>query len=291
MPTKKLQVPRKSKRAAVRKGKRAAKGRRKNQGKVDADARSKVERTELLHRILGFKHFLSSGFEPRISDAEIVVCFADVRGFTDYCRRLQQEMQDRKIQNFLRDYFKIFNEGLFDTLTSDLDPEILTKIERYAVPTMHKNLGDGLMMVWEIPFELDNQNQGSLTQLIIWILQGIEERFYYRFRNLTPVELDSYSEEVTKLDIGFGIAKGHAWRLDFGQNVDYAGSIINLASRLASRARPRGLIADYDVSTWLFDEMVQSGIGKIVTLKNIKGYEPGTKVWCDANVDVAEKAK
>jgi class 3 adenylate cyclase len=262
---------------------------KRNKLKVDEEsdaAKTKAERTAFLERVLGFKHFLSSGFEPVISDAEIVVCFADVRGFTEYCRKLQQEMQDRKIQNFLRDYFKIFNEGLLDLLTSDLQPEILTRIERHAVPIMYKNLGDGLMMVWEIPFELDNRHQGNLTQLIVWIVQAIEERFYYRFRNLTPVELDSYSQEVTNLDIGFGMAKGHAWRLDFGRNLDYAGSIINLASRLASFARPRGIIADCDVSTWLFDEMVQAGMGKIVTLKNIKGYEPGTKVWCDKNVKI-----
>ena len=197
-------------------------------------------------------------------------------------------MQDRKIQNFLRDYFKIFNEGLVELFTNnDLDEEVLGKIEKQLVPTMYKNLGDGLMMVWEIPFDLDNVLQGRMTQHVMWLIQEIEQRFYYRFRDLTPVEIDAYSQAVTTLDIGFGVAKGHSWRLDFGQSVDYAGSIINLASRLASVARPRGIIATYDVSTWMFDEMVQDGFGRIIRLGKIKGYEPGIKVWCDKHVKIS----
>jgi len=276
----------------------AKKARKKTRRKKKATSRKKREeiaeekgrqqRSDFLDRLLGFKHFLSSGFEPAISDAEIVVCFADVRGFTAYCRKLQQEMQDRKIQNFLRDYFKIFNEGLVELLSnSDMEIDVISKLERHLVPTMYKNLGDGLMMVWEIPFDLDNVLQGRMTQHIMWVIQEIERRFYYRFRDLVPVEIDAYSQAVTTLDIGFGVAKGHAWRLDFGQNVDYAGSIINLASRLASVARPRGIIAHYDVSTWMFDQMVQDGFGKIVTLSKIKGYEPGIKVWCDKDVEIS----
>jgi hypothetical protein len=85
------------------------------------------------------------------------------------------------------------------------------------------------------------------------------------------------------------VAKGHAWRLDFGHSVDYAGSIINLASRLASVARPRGIVAHYDVSTWIFDEFVQQKEGAVMTLDDIKGYEPGIKVWCDANVKFSQE--
>src|SRR6266513_233409 len=70
------------------------------------------DRFAVLEQVLRFRNFLESGFDPKISDAEIVVMFADVRGFTKYCRTLQGEMQDRKIQNFLGAYFKIFAEGL-----------------------------------------------------------------------------------------------------------------------------------------------------------------------------------
>jgi len=56
-----------------------------------------------------------------------------------------------------------------------------------------------------------------------------------------------------------------------------------IASRLASVARPRGLIAHYDVSTWMFD-LVEDNVGRIVTLDKIKDYDADIKIWCDANV-------
>src|SRR5439155_12043703 len=102
------------KRTAIAKRTKNRKSQRRTKAELAVEKEEQLieARSSLLKTILSFKHFLSSGFEPIISDAEIVVCFADVRGFTAYCRKLQEEMQDRKIQNFLRDYFKIFNEGL-----------------------------------------------------------------------------------------------------------------------------------------------------------------------------------
>lgn len=79
------------------------------------------DRLDVLSQILEFKGFLGSSFEPSISDSEIIVCFADIRGFTTYCRNLQKEMQDRKIQNFLRTYIKIFNQGLMRWFIENLD--------------------------------------------------------------------------------------------------------------------------------------------------------------------------
>lgn len=240
---------------------------------------------DVLHRVLGFKHFLSSGFEPKISDAEILVCFADVRGFTTFCRNLQRDMQDRKIQNFLRCFFRIFVEGLMeqmDQIRNEDDPEyanVVATVQRHLVPTMYKGLGDGMMLVWELPPSLDASLQGTLTHQILLLIEKIGGRFYHYFRDLSPVEMDSFSKEVTKLDIGFGVAKGHAWRLDFGSFVDYAGSIINLASRLEAESRPRGVTAQYDVSPWLFDMQVNEKNGRILDLKDIKGYDSVVKVW------------
>jgi hypothetical protein len=42
------------------------------------------DRLSVLDQILRFRGFLESGFEPKISDVEIVVMFTDVRGFTHY---------------------------------------------------------------------------------------------------------------------------------------------------------------------------------------------------------------
>jgi len=241
---------------------------------------------------LRFKQFLGSSFEPRITDAEIVVCFADVRGFTDYCRTLQKEMQDRKIQNFLRAFGRVFNEGLMKWFVEHLDPQYgkvdsdVEVIADYVVPTTYKNLGDGLMMVWEVPPHLDIVHQGILAQHIAFAVDSIAQMFYIRFRDLFPVELDAYSDAVQNLEVGFGIAKGHAWRLDYGHAVDYAGSIINLASRLEAKARPHGIVAHYDVSPWAFELLVSKKQGAIVDLTELKGYGSSVKAWCSPGVNL-----
>jgi hypothetical protein len=131
------------------------------------------DRMMVLGQVLGFKQFLGSSFEPVISDSEIVVCFADIRGFTNYCRTLQKEMQDRKIQNFLRTYVKIFNEGLMRWLVENIDiedDEDAKDMARYVIPSMYKNLGDGMMIVWEVPPTLDLHTQGLLAQSIVEII-------------------------------------------------------------------------------------------------------------------------
>ena len=144
------------------------------------------DRLGVLQRVLSFGPFLGSSFEPTISDREIIVCFADVRGFTAYCRKLQLAMQDRRIQNFLKSFFKIFSEGLLEWFINNTESENLGSqlpckpLEQYVVPTMYKNLGDGLMMVWEIPADLDMVHQGELCRSVIQIVDNIADRFYLR---------------------------------------------------------------------------------------------------------------
>ncbi|MBU1698719.1 MAG: adenylate/guanylate cyclase domain-containing protein [Candidatus Eisenbacteria bacterium] len=249
------------------------------------------DRFDALGQILKFKQFLGASFEPTISDSEIIVCFADVRGFTAYCHELQQEMQDRKIQNFLRRYITVFNEGLVAWFVKKLDEKYTTpnenhlKIAEFMTPSMYKNLGDGLMIVWEIPAHLDFPAQGNLSQQIVLAIDEMCKRFYFHFRNLLPVELDCYSKRVLDLEFGVGIAKGHAWRLDYGHAIDYAGSIINLASRLEGCARPSGIVAHYDVSTWMFNQLVKEGMGNIVDITNLKGYT-AVRAWISSSVDI-----
>ena len=37
----------------------------------------------------------------------------------------------------------------------------------------------------------------------VWLIEEIERRFYYRFRDLGPVEIDAYRDEVTKAGYRF----------------------------------------------------------------------------------------
>ena len=174
-----------------------------------------------------------------------------------YCRKLQTELQDIKIQNFLRAYFRIFNEGLMAWMVRNIDDDyteidgqkntVSQELAKFIIPTMHKNLGDGMMIVWEVP-ALDVLMQSQLTICIYGAVHEIAQRFYRQFRNLDAIELNAYSGDAANLEMAFGIAKGHTWRLNFGSTIDYAGSIINLASRLEGYARPDGIVAHYEVS-------------------------------------------
>jgi len=238
-----------------------------------------------------FGSFTQSAFEPKISDSEIVVCFADVRGFTHYCKSLQQQMQDRKIQNFLKTHGSIYMDGLlrwYVAAEDIIEPATFRVLRDLMAPTTYKNLGDGLMLVWEIPRNLETSEQSILVTTIMKIVDSIEAVFYDRFRNLTPAETEAYSSEVESLDIGFGMAKGHAWRLDYGSSVDYAGSLVNLAARLQDRARPRGQVIHFDVASWFLDKRAtKDGDGKILTIRGIRGYDD-VKVW--ASKEVSEGA-
>lgn len=260
---------------------------------VDAEKeKQKVIRKTLddFNKILKFKTFLSSAYEPEITDCEVIVCFADLRGFTSFCQSLQAEMQDRKIQNFLRTYFRIYAEGLLQFIENtkikdDVDSNLVLS---HMIPSMYKNLGDGMMIVWEIPRDLDLKIQGRIPQYILPYVFTVIQRFNKHFRKLDGLKTDSYSKKVESLKLGFGIAKGHAWKLNFGTSIDYAGSVVNLASRLQDFARPEGIVCQSDFSTWILEKLVDKGQGKIGKLTKLKGYNQPVDVWLSDEVDVEQ---
>ena len=216
---------------------------------------------------------------PKITDVEIAVCFADIRGFTNYCNALQQMSLDSKIQNFLRDYFQIYPTAvLLDIWQNEPDEDEELKesealIRKLIVPTSYKNLGDGVMLVWEIPSNTSLIVQGLLMYRIHDVIMNIFNNFDEFFIKSGMIEIDSYSEYVKDLRMGFGLARGHAWKLDFGHHLkfDYAGSIVNLAARLQDQARPEGIVSQYTFSQSLFDQFIKDGYGKIQETDGIKG--------------------
>jgi class 3 adenylate cyclase len=251
------------------------------------------QRLDLLPKMLDLRGFLSASVRPDIRDSEIIVCFADIRGFTAYCKRLQEDSHDRKIQNFLQRYFGIFVEGMVSWRTQwdreetagSVRNNDLYVVKNYLCPTMFKNLGDGMMIVWEIPPGLPEHVDGQIAREVIDAVGWIMARFYHCFRNLSDVEKDSYSELVSQLDIGAAVARGHAWRLDFAHGVDYAGSVVNLTSRLLDYARPRGLIVQYLTSQALCDDRIKEGHGKLAKITGLKGFPGGAQVWLDPQID------
>ncbi len=92
-------------------------------------------------------------------------------------------------------------------------------------------MGDGLMTNWEIPSDLDMVYQRELCRFVIQIVDNTADRFYLRFQDLADVGRAKYGNEGKELHLGIGLARGHAWRLDFRHSIECAGANIKLASR------------------------------------------------------------
>lgn len=254
------------------------------QRKTDPDPWRLIERNHA--RCLRLGQFFDIAYPPQVTDVEIAVCFADLRGFTTYCHTLQKVSLDNRIQNFLKDYFKIYSLAVLRQLWQsepstwehdDADgatmPQIQAEINRVLIPATYKNLGDGVMLIWEIPTSANKTVQGMSMHAILQVVFNVYNLFTETFGDLSAAQVDAYSKEVTKLKIGFGLARGHAWKLDFGHHVkfDYAGSIVNLASRLQDLARPEGIVCQYEFSQALFERMRKKGIGKLRTIQSVRG--------------------
>jgi class 3 adenylate cyclase len=269
--------------------------RKRSQGKGDTGDRFTIVRTGYKRALL-LGSFIDAGRAPKMVDVEVAVCFADLRGFTNYVHRLQKDGQDNKVQHFLRSYFQIYPEAVLHAIWS-LEPddqsmeisESEAELRRLVVPTSYKNLGDGMMLIWELQTASTPGIQGLATRYILRLLEIVEEMFRNLTMKLTPLELDSYSEHACDLRMGFGLTRGHAWRLDFGHRspADYAGSIVNLAARLQSIARPSGVVAQLGFSQSKFDEKVKAGEGKIQMIKSPKGLgNDPLQVWTSPGVTI-----
>lgn len=231
-------------------------------------------------RCVRLGQFFDIAYPPKVTDVEIVVCFADLRGFTSYCHTLQKTSLDNRIQNFLKDYFSIYSLSVLQEIWR-LEPsdeedgmdQTSAEIKDIIVPITYKNLGDGVLIVWEIPPNASKSVQGMATHSILQVILNVYNQFTGRFHDLADVDVDAYSEKVKQLRIGFGMARGHAWKLDFGHHAkfDYAGSIVNLAARLQEHARPEGIVCQYEFSQACFEMLLKKGLGKVRVLKTLKG--------------------
>lgn len=231
-------------------------------------------------RCVTLGHLFDIAQPPAINDVEIIVCFCDIRGFTQYCNDLQQRSLDNRIQNFLKRFTRLFSlcimEAIWRLEPTDSDTKMTSQTARLreaVVPSTYKNLGDGMMLVWELPNDIDEVIQGQLTHRILEIAFYIFRRFVESFDEPDDVAIDAFGEKVRTLRIGFGMARGHAWKLDFGHHLkpDYAGSVVNLAARLQDRARPEGILCQYELSKALFDRLIAAGHGRVRAIRGLRG--------------------
>jgi hypothetical protein len=149
-----------------------------------------------------------------------------------------------------------------------------------------------MMIVWELQTASDFVVQGLTTRKILSVIGYVRQMFEDLTSDYGPVEMDAYSEFATRLKLGLGIARGHAWRLDFGRHIppDYAGSIVNLAARLQALARPEGIVAQLGFSESRFRDRAASGDGKILTVAAPKGFGgDAVDVWVSKEVVIPDE--
>jgi class 3 adenylate cyclase len=236
-------------------------------------------------RALFLGDFIEAGRVPIKADVETAVCFADLRGFTRHVHTLQSKSQDTRIQEFLGAYFQIFPKAVLEAVYA-LEPEkgnaISTQGEQVRnsiVPSMFKTLGDGMMLVWELHGEKTIQD--AVAARILQIVATIRKLFRRLVEHHVRGSTGPYSAAVGDLRMGFGLARGRAWRLDFGKQrpVDYAGTIVNIAARLQDIARPEGIVAELGFCDPVFRR--PAGQRDRVLLK---GIEHPVDIWASNDV-------
>lgn len=249
------------------------------QERADRDPWGLVLRNYL--RCVHLGAFFDIARKPTIRNVDIIVCFTDIRGFTDYCKNLQGRSLNAALESFLTQYFQIYPVALLKTLWA-MEPdeakeelgidEETARLRDMIVPKTFKNLGDGMMLVWEIPPTFSPRMKGRATHAVLDMIFRIFRRFDEDFHQLGPVESDTYTEAVKTLRMGAGVARGSALRLDFDRlGVDYVGSVLNLAARLQEKARPDGIVCQYDFSPYALNALVEKQIATLETFADLKG--------------------
>jgi class 3 adenylate cyclase len=250
-------------------------------------------KSPFLHVVEGYERslflgpFLEAGRVPSIVGVEIAVCFADLRGFTKYVHTLQSNWQDSRAQEFIGAYFRLYPRAVLELVYS-LEPKVGSEISaeseqvrRLIVPSAFKTLGDGMMLVWETQGE--RRVQDVVAARILQTVAVLQRLFRKLIADTAKTAPEPYSAGIRELHLGFGLARGHAWRFDFGHQraVDYAGSVVNLAARLQDLARPEGIVAEVGFC----DPVLRKSPGWRGRVP-MRGIDKPVEVWASSTVDL-----
>ncbi len=163
-------------------------------------------------RALFLGRFLDAGIVPAVSDIEIAVCFADLRGFTRYVDALQSSSQDSRVHEFLGSYFQVYPKAILETVYT-LEPRgtaeisaVDEQIRNAIVPSMFKTLGDGMMLVWELSGTREIQDK--VSGRILQVVATIRRLFKHLVDERVKTAMAPYSIAVGELRLGFGLARG-----------------------------------------------------------------------------------
>jgi class 3 adenylate cyclase len=225
--------------------------------------------------------------EPHVIDCHIIALSVDVRGFTKYCRSLQSNGQDLKVRTFLRKYFEIFPRAFLQLYTglwytnhvisgNPSFAEFTLKADdmRRFRPKSFKLLGDGIFLVWEA-------TETAMPQMVIdcyKLTRHVAQIFEQTFRQGS--NWNHFGQEVSDLSLGFGLAAGHSWKMEYsgGGQPEYSGDIMNLAAKLQGLAKPDGLLASVDSCPKSWVELSEHDRGTIENIQ-VAGFEGELRVF------------
>jgi class 3 adenylate cyclase/ADP-ribose pyrophosphatase YjhB (NUDIX family) len=170
-------------------------------------------------------------------DMAALVVFTDVRGFTRWSEANEVFANlDRFVTGFLEILRKRFPEP------------------RYTL----KPLGDGALVVSELPENLKQRDVTSLLAEVLATIGRVEKEF--------KKHCQDFSKQVghsADLRLGWGLVRGKVIRV----GDDWAGHNLNKCSRLCGQARPFGIVIDRDD----FPELPKSAHGLTSKLLRLQG--------------------
>jgi isopentenyldiphosphate isomerase len=147
---------------------------------------------------------------------QVIVIFADIRGFTKWSEKTKAFLY---VEELISKFYEV---------------------SRTSFPnTYQKRLGDGLMIVEEIP---DKPTLEKSKEQLNKYLEKIFEITKY-FEKICLDFGKDYGLK-TELKLGWGIVRGTIKKIQDDGETDYLGADVNRAARLCSIARPYGIVID-----------------------------------------------
>jgi class 3 adenylate cyclase len=147
---------------------------------------------------------------------QALVAFCDLEGFTDFCNQVDSHLV---IPEFMTRYIGWVFESLADKAKEGENGDTIRIWG--SLPFYMKFLGDGLLFMW------DTQYSGGFNGIRNIVAQLYDLGMEYQSEFLPQIR-KHVSKPPTKLRCG--VARGQV--VSVGENEDYVGSCINIASRL-----------------------------------------------------------
>ncbi len=227
--------------------------------KLEERVQEQVTQLDRLGRLKGFfspqlaESILSGGGEELLKThrREVVVVFLDLCGFTAFTDSFEPE----EVMAVLGEYHRVMGQLVVAHEGT---------LERFA--------GDGLMIFFNDPVELDNPAESAVKMAL-----AMQQQF-------VPLRA-AWKERGYDLDLSIGIAQGYATlgAIGFEGRWDYAciGSVTNLAARLCDEAKGGQIITNKKalaqiegmIQTEAQGELMLKGIAKPVQALNVTGFK------------------